>query len=89
MKNKISKKGILFIANIIAFLILFLVFWAEWIIFSKGPHLTIFPLLVYQCLFTFMSLIVYYLSIIADVLSGKYKEKTTQMEERARQRKEE
>ncbi|MBO5782889.1 MAG: hypothetical protein J6R24_01965 [Clostridia bacterium] len=81
MQNKMSKKAILWIANIVAFFILFVVLWAEWIIFGKAPHLTVFPLMVYQCLFTFMSLIVYYLSVIADVLSGKYKEKTKQRKE--------
>lgn len=77
MKKKLSKKGKLFLSNGIVFVILCIVGYiaalgetpfSEWFkIFS------IYAILM-QIVFTMMSLIIYYLSIVADALNKKYAE---------------
>ncbi len=88
MKKKLSKRGALFLANGIfaaVAAIVYLLF-----LFSEGyynynpaidllnPVFEIFFILfcfvLVQCAFTILTLIVYYLSIMADALNKKYKE---------------
>lgn len=63
-----SKRAKLFLANIIAFLVLFCCLMFDWIVNTNLPNETTLQYLLIMCAFTFCSLIVYYLSIIADAL---------------------
>lgn len=84
MKKKLSKRGILFLTNAIFFIVLigaYFIFLASEDIFRRYLIDTVFEILVIlfkflliQCAFTLFSLIVYYLSIMADALNKKYKE---------------
>lgn len=75
MKKKfhLSKRGKLYLANGIAFAIIIGMVLYEWIFFGSehSPGHTWMKYLILQCIFTFCSLIIYYLSIIADALCGK------------------
>lgn len=70
-----SKRAKLFLANIIAFILLFCCYMFDWAVNGRLPNETTLQYLLIMCAFTFCSLIVYYLSIIADALkrgrSGK------------------
>lgn len=73
MNHKLSKRAKLYIANGIAFLCCIALTLFEWYAFYTYP-----PFVKYifvQCLFTFFSLIIYYLSIIADAFSHKNRKK--------------
>ena len=74
MKKKfhLSKRGKLYLANGIALGIFLLMMLLDWISSSAmHPGATWRIYLILQCIFTFCSLIIYYLSIIADALCGK------------------
>ena len=64
-----SKRAKLFLVNIIAFLLLFCCLMFDWAIKSIPPSDTMLQYLIIMCAFTFCSLVVYYLSIIADALN--------------------
>lgn len=70
-----SKRAKLFLVNIIAFILLFCCYMFDWAVNGRLPNETTLQYLLIMCAFTFCSLIVYYLSIIADALkrgrSGK------------------
>ena len=71
--HKISKRAKLYIANIISFICCIALTIFEWYAFYTYP-----PFVKYifvQCAFTFLSLIVYYLSIIADAMAANVKDK--------------
>lgn len=88
MKKKLSKRGALFLANgifagiwlIVYFLYLFSEGYYNYNVFIDflNPVFEMFFILfcfvLAQCVFTFLTLIVYYLSIMADALNKKYKE---------------
>lgn len=79
MKRKLSKRAKLYIANGVCFLILVFCTLYMWIVGDSGIHYsptdTIPMYVILQCAFTFFSLIVYYLSIIADAFSHKNRKK--------------
>lgn len=78
MKKKfhLSKRGKLYLANGIALGIFLLMMLLDWISSSAmHPGATWRTYLILQCIFTFCSLIIYYLSIIADALRGDDKKK--------------
>lgn len=77
MKKKLSKRGKLFLANGIAVIVFFIIGYGAAL--GETPFddwFRVFSLyfVLLQVLFTFFSLIVYYLSIIADALNKKYAE---------------
>ena len=77
MKKKLSKRAKLYIANII-FLILSIVFCYIDMLRCESVNfadyfISIFIFIAVQCAFTLMTLIVYYLSIMADALDRGYK----------------
>ena len=63
-----SKRAKLFLVNIIAFILLFCCYMFDWVINGRLPNEITLQYLLIMCVFTFCSLIVYYLSIIADAL---------------------
>lgn len=69
--KKLSKRGKLYLANIIA-LILNIIFalFNYWLDTSNYIGIALSHTLI-QCAFAFLSLIVYYLSIITDALSAR------------------
>ena len=73
--KKLSKRGKLYVANIVAFAVMIMFLTFEWAVNGYGPHLTALKYLLIQCAFTFLSLIVYYLSIMADAMTANIKEK--------------
>ena len=78
MKKKfhLSKRGKLYLANGIALGIFLFMMLLDWISSSAmHPGATWRIYLILQCIFTFCSLIIYYLSIIADALMGDDKKK--------------
>lgn len=79
MKKKfhLSKRGKLYLANIIALVVIIGMVFYEWVGFGSAhsPGHTWMKYLILQCIFTFCSLIIYYLSIIADALRGDDKKK--------------
>lgn len=70
MKIQLSKRKILYIVNLIALVVVIGMMIYEWIFFGSdhSPGHTWIKYLILQCVFTFCSLIIYYLSIIADAL---------------------
>lgn len=77
MKKKLSKRFKLILANVIAFIVFFFVgcFAASGTAgFDSWFRIFSLYFILLQIIFTFMSLIVYYLSIIADALNKKYAE---------------
>ena len=72
-KRGLSKRGKLFLANGIALLVCIAAVFYMWFALGNPPTVTIPNYLVLMCAFTFFSLIVYYLSIIADALDGRSK----------------
>lgn len=70
-----SKKVKLILINIISVLLIFGAFMFEWAVLGHLPHNTYWVCVLVQCGFTFMTLIVYYLSIVADALNKKYRER--------------
>lgn len=72
-KKRLSKRGKLFLANGIALLVCIAAVFYMWFALGNPPTVTIPNYLVLMCAFTFFSLIVYYLSIIADALDGRSK----------------
>lgn len=63
-----SKRTKLFLVNIIAFSVLLCFYMFDWAINGRLPNEITLQYLLVMCVFTFCSLIVYYLSIIADAL---------------------
>ena len=79
-KNLLSKRAKLYLANGIFFVILVVVFFIH---LAADPTLTYMMILVYimsLCLFVMFSLVVYYLSIIADAISRRYKDRMAEEE---------
>lgn len=84
MKKKLSKRVLLYLTNAIFFIVLigaYFIFLASEDIFRRNipdiifeVFVILFKYLLIQCAFTLFSLIVYYLSIMADALNKKYKE---------------
>jgi len=77
MKKKLSKKGKLYLVNGI-FLVLAIIFGYVDVLLNVNGSFRVFLLIVFkyiliQCAFTLMTLIVYYLSIMADALDRGYK----------------
>ncbi len=72
-KRGLSKRGKLFLANGIALLVCIAAVFYMWFALGNPPTVTIPNYLVLMCAFTFFSLIVYYLSIIADALNSRNK----------------
>ena len=72
-KKKLSKRGKLFLANGLALLAFVIGVFYNWIVLDRVPVLTVPSYIIYMCAFAFFSLIVYYLSIIADALDGRSK----------------
>lgn len=72
-KKKLTKRGKLFLANILCFVVIICIAMHIWgTMGNEVSPIFIWPrYLILQCAFTFFSLIVYYLSIIADALSRK------------------
>ncbi len=73
MSKKLSKRGKLYLVNGICFLFLAGMYIFRAVMRQDTP---IFILLLIMCTFTFFSLIVYYLSIIADAMSKRYHDRT-------------
>lgn len=74
-KNLLSKRAKLYLVNGIFFVILLVVFFVH---LAANPTLTYMMVLIYimsLCLFVMFSLVVYYLSIIADAISRRYKDR--------------
>lgn len=70
-----SKRAKLFLANIIAVILLFCCYMFDWAVNGRLPNETTLQYLLIMCAFTFCSLIVYYLSIIADALKRSRSDK--------------
>lgn len=90
IKNKLTKRVILALANCI-FLICVVIFFSlhladvnEYLNELRTAYIaqTVYRFLLIQCLFTFLSFIVYYLSIMADALNKKYKEQVKDREDK-------
>lgn len=77
--SKLSKRAKLYLANGIFFVFL-VIFALVWTGMSRQLDLVIY--LIILCMFVFFSLIVYYLSIIADAVSGKATEREAEEQER-------
>lgn len=77
--SKLSKRAKLYLANGIFFVFL-IIFALLWTGMSRELDLVIY--LIILCMFIFFSLIVYYLSIIADAVSGKAAEREAEEQER-------
>lgn len=75
--RKISKRAKLYLVNGICFLFLAGMYIFRALTRQDTP---IFLLLLIMCGFTFFSLIVYYLSIIADAISRRYKDRMAEEE---------
>ena len=89
MKNKLSKRGVLFLVNGVFFVVTVTVYFLCLYglgYFNYNPKIDdigviyeilflLFRYMLAQCIFTFLSFVVYYLSIMADTLNKKYKEK--------------
>lgn len=73
-RKKLSKRAKLFLANGIFSVVLAVFLILACTAFLYGFSFAIVFFLSIQCFFTFMSLIVYYLSIVADALNRRYKE---------------
>lgn len=69
--KKLSKRGKLYLANIIAFVFVIAFFVIDSGVLYNNIFESIYKCVAVQCIFTFLSLIVYYLSIIADALSAR------------------
>lgn len=79
-KNLLSKRAKLYLVNGIFFVILLVVFFVH---LAANPTLTYMMVLIYimsLCLFVMFSLVVYYLSIIADAISRRYKDRMAEEE---------
>ena len=70
-----SKRAKLFLVNIIAFILLFCCYMFDWAVNGNPPNETTLQYLLVMCAFTFCSLVVYYLSIIADALKRSRSDK--------------
>ncbi len=72
-KFKLSKRGKLYLVNgIFLAFILLLVFW-ETVMFKHRFMTEVFlKYTIIQCIFTFFSFIIYYVSIITDAICSKY-----------------
>lgn len=70
-KKKLSKRGKLYLANIIAFVFVISFFVIDSGVLYNNIFESIYKCVAVQCIFTFLSLIVYYISIIADALSAR------------------
>lgn len=79
MRKKLSKRGKLYLVNGICFLFLAGMYIFRAITRQDTP---IFILLLIMCGFTFFSLIIYYLSIIADAISQRYKDRMAEEEKK-------
>lgn len=80
-RRKLTKKGILYLINGIFFAIILLLFFLKC---AMETHTAAGIFIVYdawiwilliQCAFSILTLIVYFLSIIADAISNKYNDK--------------
>ena len=76
MKKKISKRALLFIVNGVFFALILLTMFFEWIcgtnIAGRGVSAALIYLLkyvVFQFVFTILSLVIYYVSIMSDALN--------------------
>ena len=79
-KNLLSKRAKLYLVNGLFFVILLVVFFVH---LAANPTLTYMMVLIYimsLCLFVMFSLVVYYLSIIADAISRRYKDRMAEEE---------
>lgn len=72
-KKKLSKRGKLFLANGLALLAFVIGVFYNWFVLDRVPILTVPSYIILMCAFAFFSLIVYYLSIIADALDRRNK----------------
>lgn len=90
LKNKITKRNVLIFANVI-FFVCVLIFCCLDIFGVLGKlsdftlayiSQTVYRYLCLQCLFTFLSLIVYFLALMADALNKKYKEEVKDREDK-------
>lgn len=72
-KKRLSKRGKLFLANGLALLAFVIGVFYNWIVLDRVPVLTVPSYIILMCAFAFFSLIVYYLSIIADALDRRNK----------------
>lgn len=70
-KKKLSKRCKLYLANIIAFVFVIAFFVIDSGVLYNNIFESIYKCVAGQCIFTFLSLIVYYISIIADALSAR------------------
>lgn len=72
-KKRLTKRGKLFLANILCFVVIVIASIHIWLTLgNEFIPLFVWPWYVaIQCTFTFFSLIVYFLSIIADALGGR------------------
>ncbi len=70
MKRRKAKRTKLIVSNVIAFVVLLIVSYIEGI-FGYWLDETLFKYVMAMFAFTIMSLIVYYLSLIADAISQK------------------
>lgn len=70
-KKKLSKRGKLYLANIIAFVFVTAFFVIDSGVLYNNIFESIYKCVAVQCIFTFLSLIVYYISIIADALIAR------------------
>lgn len=70
-QKKLTKRGKLYLANIIAFVFVIAFFVIDSGVLYNNIFESIYKSVAVQCIFTFLSLIVYYISIIADALSAR------------------
>lgn len=75
-KEKRTKKEKLYLANQIGYICFIALFFIEWGFFGKWSNETLFIYIITLCAYTFMTLVVYFLSIIADALGNKNKTNT-------------
>ena len=69
--KKLSKRGKLYLANIIAFVFVIAFFVIDSGVLYNNIFESIYKCVAVHCIFAFLSLIVYYISIIADALSAR------------------
>lgn len=82
-KFKLSKRTVLYLANGIFFVVMVIFLFLPVTIHRLGNStISVILFIVVQCIFTFFSLIIYYLSIITDAISQRYKDRMAEEEKK-------
>lgn len=82
-KFKLSKRAVLYLANGVFFVAMVIFLFLPVTVHRLGNStISIILLIIVQCVFTFFSLIVYYLSIITDAIGKRYKDRMAEEEKK-------